>query len=321
MSEPVLVLRGVGVAAGVRTPIDDVSFAVPAGATSVLLGPADSGASTTIKAIAGLARVSAGTIWVAGRDVTRARPGRRGVAIVFENAALLPHLSVCENVGYPLRVAGLDRAEIDRRVVEIAERLAFRHVLQEKPRAVNEGLRRRAGLARAIVREPAVYLLDRTFASLDDDLRGAAREAVAFLRERGSPTIVLPSGDAAEAARLADHLVVMEGGRVLQAGPAAAVRARPASLAVAERVAVPGLAYRDAIVLSAEPAGIALRLEDGPSLVLALDPTGIEVGERVTLAVPPARLVGEGWAGVPEEALLAFDSAGHAIAALGVTRD
>ncbi len=292
--------------------LDEASFVAPRHAITMLLGDGAAGTSTLIKAIAGLESAREGTIEVDGRDVTKLKAGRRNVAVVFEGHALFPHMTVFENVAYPLRVARLDRAAIEARVTEVARLLDFASVLDRRPRDVPEGLKRRAGLARAVVREPAVYLFDRALSGLDDDLRGAAREVIGFLRQRFNATIIMPSSDGAEAMRLADWLVVMAEGRVLQEGGAAALRAAPASLDIAARIAVPSLVLRDGGIVGIEPDGIVVQMGDGPRFKLKFTPGDAEIGERITLAVAQAALKPGGWEAVSPEALLLFDSDGVA---------
>lgn len=313
-AEPCLAVRDLTVRIGGRVILDGISFSAPRHAITVLLGDAEAGTATAIKAIAGLESVRGGTILVEGRDVAKLKAGRRNVAVVFEGHALFPHMTVFENVAYPLRVAKLERAVIERRVGEIASLLEFADVLGRRPRDIPEGLKRRAGLARAIVREPAAYLFDRPLASLDDDFRGAAREVIGFLRERFDATIVMPTSGGAEAMQLADWLVVMAEGRVLQEGAAAAVRAAPASLDVAARVVRPPLALRDGGVVAIEAAGVRVQVVDGPMFLIPVLPGDAEVGERVTVAAAPGDLGAGGWDAIAPEAVLLFDTTGERFA-------
>ncbi len=310
---PCIAVRDLTVRIGGEVILDGASFSAPKGAMTMLLGDSAAGTATAIKAIAGLERLQAGTIEVEARDVTKVKAGRRNVAVVFESHALFPHMTVFENVAYPLRVAKLDRAAIEVRVTEVARLLGFAHVLDSLPRDVSEGLKRRAGLARAVVREPAVYLFDRALSSLDDDFRGAAREVIAFLRERFNASIIMPTNDGAEAMRLADWLVVMADGHVLQEGASAELRAHPATLDIASRVCVPALVLRDGGIVAIEPEGVRVQVVDGPSFLLPVVVGDLEIGERVTLAAMPAGFKPGGWASVPPEALLLFDSSGTAM--------
>ncbi|MGD9536026.1 MAG: ATP-binding cassette domain-containing protein [Alphaproteobacteria bacterium] len=308
---PAIAVRDLTVRIGGRVVLEQVGFTAPKGAITVLAGDNESGATTAIKAVAGIERAAGGTVEIDGKDVTKLRAGRRNVALVFETHALFPHMTVFENVAYPLRVAKLGHEAIARRVGEVAELLGFTHVLNERPREVPEGLKRRAGLARAVVREPVAYLFDRPLSSLDDDYRGAARGVIAFLRERFNATILMPSGDGEEAARLADRLVVMSAGSVLQEGAAATVRAAPVSLEVAQRVIVPPLVLRDAGIAGIEPAGLRIRTSEGRVLLLPVEPGDAEIGERVSLGVVPSRLRQAGWDALPPDVFLLFDSTGR----------
>lgn len=301
--------------------LDATSFVAPRRALTVLLGDAQDGTSAAIKAIAGLERASAGAVLVDGRDVTKVRAGRRNVAVVFEGHALFPHMSVFDNVAYPLRVARLSEATIAARVDEIAGLLGFSHVLGQRPRDVSEGLKRRAGLARAVVREPAAYLFDRELAALEDDYRSAARDVIGFLREHFDATILMPSADGAEAARLADWLVVMADGRVLQEGPAEAVRKAPASLDVARRALTRALVLRDGGIVGLRPDGVRVRVAEGQEYHLPFAAGDAVVGERVVLGASSSALKSGGWEALPGGELLLFDSSGVAFAQLELRAD
>ncbi|MBW0117110.1 ABC transporter ATP-binding protein [Pseudonocardia abyssalis] len=241
----------------VALDVDDLE--IPAGSLTVVVGPSGCGKSTLLSLVAGLAAPDTGRIHLGGADVTDRPPGERDVAMVFQDFALFPHMTVEQNVSFGLRLArrhghGPDRAEIARRVGQACERLGLAGLESRRPGELSGGERQRVALARAIVRRRAVLLLDEPLSSLDAQLRTRARaELVRLHRELGA-TVVLVTHDQAEALSVATHLVVMRGGRVVQAGPPREVYGRPAELFVGEFLGGLNLHDRDGLRLAWRPA-------------------------------------------------------------------
>jgi multiple sugar transport system ATP-binding protein len=218
-----------------------IELAIEAGEFVVLLGPSGCGKTTTLRMIAGLETPSAGRIRLGDADVTTLRPAQRDVGFVFQFYALYPHLTVRENVAFPLACAGVGRRERRDRVDELAERLGLVALLDRLPRELSGGDQQRVALARAMVRRPSVWLMDEPLGTLDADLRA---ELVDFLRAQQLAervTTVYVTHDQEEAMRLADRVVVMSGGTILQADTPARVYDEPADLFVARFVGSPGM--------------------------------------------------------------------------------
>ena len=218
-----------------------IDLAIEQGELIVLLGPSGCGKTTTLRMIAGLELATGGRIRLGGDDVTLLRPSRRDVGMVFQFYALYPHLTVRENIGFPLRAAGVARAEIGARVDGVAARMDLTRLLARYPRQLSGGDQQKVSLARAIVRRPAVYLMDEPLGTLDADQRLAMRELIRAEQLASKVTTIYVTHDQEEAMSLADRIVVMEGGRIRQVGTPAEVYDRPADLFVARFVGSPGM--------------------------------------------------------------------------------
>lgn len=237
---PALELRGVEVAhrRGRRevAVLRGLDLAVLPGELLVVVGPSGSGKTTTLRAAAGLDPVSAGRVLVDGEDVTGRPPGRRDLALVFQDLALLPHLDVAGNIGFGELARGADRRDLRRRVAEVAEDFGLQDLLRRRVARLSGGERQRVALARAVLRRPAAYLLDEPLSSLDPVLREEARGQVQRLRARGRAPVVLVTHDPHEALALGDRVAVLREGRIVQVGTPEEVYARPADTFVARFV-------------------------------------------------------------------------------------
>lgn len=218
-----------------------IDLGVEEGELIVLLGPSGCGKTTTLRMIAGLELATGGSIRLGGDDVTLLRPSRRDVGMVFQFYALYPHLTVRENIGFPLRAAGVGAAQIAERVEAVAARMDLGRLLAHYPRQLSGGDQQKVSLARAIVRRPAVYLMDEPLGTLDADQRLAMRELIRAEQLAARVTTIYVTHDQEEAMSLADRVVVMEGGRIRQVGTPAEVYDHPADLFVARFVGSPGM--------------------------------------------------------------------------------
>jgi ABC-type sugar transport system ATPase subunit len=205
----------------------------------VLVGPSGCGKSTLLRVIAGLESADAGTIHIAGRDMTEAPPQERDVAMVFQSYALYPHMSVRDNLAYGLRVRGTPASVVESRVREVAEGLGLEPFLARRPAQLSGGQRQRVALGRAMVRAPKAFLLDEPLSNLDPALRTQARAELLRLHRRLNATIVYVTHDQEEAMTLGQRVAVMRDGRLEQVGPPLDVYARPASTFVARFIGSP----------------------------------------------------------------------------------
>ncbi|MDX6239684.1 MAG: iron(III) transport system ATP-binding protein [Kribbellaceae bacterium] len=234
MAEPTLRCARVSVAHGARIVVRDLDLAVAEGEVLALLGPSGSGKSTLLHAIAGFLPPAAGEIRLAGRTVAtpheQVPPEGRAVAMVFQNHALWPHLSVLDTVAYPARRRGIRRRQARADAAELLERLSLAQLAERRPAELSGGEQQRVGLARALAREAALYLFDEPTAHLDTHLRAAFQaEAIARQRATGAAA-VYATHDAGEALALADQVALIDAGRLVQLGPPGQVYAEPVSL-------------------------------------------------------------------------------------------
>ncbi len=203
---------------GEVTVIPPLDLEIEDGEFVVFVGPSGCGKSTLLRLIAGLEDVTGGTIRIDGRDATSVPPARRGLAMVFQSYALYPHMTVRRNIGFPLRMAKMDRAEQDRRVEQAAAALNLTEYLDRRPGQLSGGQRQRVAIGRAIVREPAAFLFDEPLSNLDAALRVGMRLEISELHERLKTTTVYVTHDQIEAMTMADRIVVLQAGRIEQVG-------------------------------------------------------------------------------------------------------
>jgi sn-glycerol 3-phosphate transport system ATP-binding protein len=225
--------------AGGFEAIKGIDFEVGDGQFCVLVGPSGCGKSTLLRMVAGLETITSGEIDIGGRIVNAIEPADRDIAMVFQNYALYPHMSVYNNMAYGLRNRGMPRPEIDTRVQEAARILELGAMLDRKPRQLSGGQRQRVAMGRAIVRQPKVFLFDEPLSNLDAKLRIAMRVEIRKLQRRLATTAIYVTHDQLEAMTLADILVVMNGGRVEQIGNPLDIYQKPATTFVASFIGAP----------------------------------------------------------------------------------
>ena len=280
-------IRSLRKAYGAVEVLHGIDLDIEDGRFVVLVGPSGCGKSTLLRMIAGLEGVTSGTIAIGERVVNNLPPAKRDIAMVFQNYALYPHKTVAANMGFALRLRGMDKAEIRARVEKAAEVLGLTPYLDRYPRALSGGQRQRVAMGRAIVRDPQVFLFDEPLSNLDAKLRVQMRAEIKELHQRLRTTTVYVTHDQIEAMTMADTIVVMQGGRIEQVGAPLALYDRPANVFVAGFIGSPamnlleGTVRREADRLVVETMGARIALATGPDL---------EDGRPVTLGVRPEHL-------------------------------
>jgi multiple sugar transport system ATP-binding protein len=228
---------------GPSVVVEDLTLSIADGEFVVLLGPSGCGKTTTLRMLAGLEDATAGDILIGERRVNNIPAQKRDVAMVFQSYALYPHMTVAENIGYPLRVRHTPRAEMTARVERVAGMLEIKSLLGRKPRDLSGGERQRVALARAVVREPLVFLMDEPLSNLDAKLRVQMRGELKRLQHELGTTTVYVTHDQAEAMTLAHRVALMRGGRLQQFDTPMNIYHRPANRFVAEFVGNPGMNF------------------------------------------------------------------------------
>jgi sn-glycerol 3-phosphate transport system ATP-binding protein len=267
--------------AGGVEAVKGVSLTMPDGTFTVLLGPSGCGKSTLLRMIAGLETITAGSVSIAGKRVNEVEPADRDIAMVFQNYALYPHMSVYDNMAYGLRNRGVRRGEIERRVGEAARLLAIDTFLKRKPRELSGGQRQRVAMGRAIVREPQAFLFDEPLSNLDAKLRVQMRAEIRRLHNRLKATSIFVTHDQVEAMTLADLVVVMNSGCIEQSGAPTEVYRLPATRFVATFIGSPAMNLIPGKVVGAglvETGGG--RIGFAPGAFMAGDGQAVEVGIR-----------------------------------------
>jgi multiple sugar transport system ATP-binding protein len=237
--------------------LEDLDLHVEDGEFVVLLGPSGCGKTTALRIVAGLERPTAGHVVIAGQDVTHRPPRGRDIAMVFQSYALYPHLTVAENIAYPLKVRKVDPRQREEAVLRVARSLEVDHLLARRPRQLSGGQRQRIALARAIIREPAAFLMDEPLSNLDAKLRVTMRAEIKRLQQRLGTTTIYVTHDQVEALTMADRVCLLSGGRVQQYAPPQEVFDRPANRFVAEFVGNPPMNVLE-VALDPERAGVVV---------------------------------------------------------------
>jgi len=287
-----LTLDNVTKSYGRTRALSDVSLAVDDGEFFVILGPSGAGKTTTLKSVAGLEPIDAGTVHIGGTDMAGVEPYRRNVAMAFESYALYPQRTVYDNLASPLRsgrTGTYSKAQQDRRITEVTDTLGIGHLLQRFPRELSNGQRQRVALGRVLVRPAGAYLLDEPLSHLDAKLRAAMRAELKQLGAMSSTTTLYVTHDYQEALALGDRIAVLRAGRVVQVGTPERIWARPVDTFVARVLGQPEMLLLPATVDSgrirtadgafdaAAPDGL-----DRGDVVLGIRPRALTLGERET---------------------------------------
>jgi len=282
-------LRGVSKRFGATEVLRPSNLSVEDGEFLVIMGPSGCGKSTLLRLIAGLETPSSGRIMIDDRDVTDVAAAQRGLAMVFQSYALYPHLTVAENIAFPLRVAGVPKPERQERVAAVAKQLELSELLSRKSAALSGGQRQRVSIARALIKEPGIILLDEPLSNLDAELRVRMRHEFARLHARLGATMIYVTHDQLEAMTLANRIVVMSDGRIEQIGAPIELYERPANLVVARAIGAPGMNLLRGTIEGAEGGAATIRLGDGQRIAARADLSTL--GDRsVTVGVRPEDL-------------------------------
>ena len=272
-----------------------VSLEIADGEFVVLVGPSGCGKTTTLHLIAGLERPTSGQVWIGAERVTDWEPGDRNLGMVFQSLALFPHMTVFDNIAFPLMIKKVPPAELGERVRGVATTLHVAHLLDKRPSTLSGGEAQRVALARTIVVKPAAFLMDEPLSSLDAKLRVEMRTELKRLHATLRATFVYVTHDQAEAMTMAHRIVVMDQGRVQQTGPPLAIYNEPANYFVAGFFGIPAMNFIDGELHQASGGSVF----QAPALRLALTRSGPSAGGPATLGVRPEHVRlsdgAEGW--------------------------
>ncbi len=282
-------LRDIRKTYGALEVIHRLSLSIEDGEFIALVGPSGCGKSTLLRMIAGLEEITDGEVLIAGSVVNALTPRERNIAMVFQSYALYPHMTVAENMGFNLKLSGVARPDIERRVGEAARMLALTELLDRKPSQLSGGQRQRVAMGRAIVRDPAVFLFDEPLSNLDAKLRVQMRTEIKTLHQKGGTTSVYVTHDQIEAMTLADRIIVLNGGNIEQIGTPLELYRKPSNVFVAGFIGSPAMNFLDAAVDARDGAPAAL-LSDGTTIRLGLSRKLIR-GQQVRLGIRPEHLL------------------------------
>ncbi|MCG6902372.1 MAG: sn-glycerol-3-phosphate ABC transporter ATP-binding protein UgpC [Rhodobacter sp.] len=277
-------LRNLGKTFDKTTVLHDISLEVADGEFVVLVGPSGCGKSTTLRIIAGLEEATTGEVEIAGRVVNNLEPKERNIAMVFQNYAIYPHMSVRKNIGFGLRTSALSKPDRIKRLEEVAALLDMTDLLDRKPAQLSGGQRQRVAIGRAMVRDPAVFLFDEPLSNLDAQLRTQMRLEIKKLHQRVGNTIIFVTHDQVEAMTMADRIVILKDGVIQQVGTPSEVYHKPANTFVAGFIGAPSMN-----MMAATATSQGIRLFNGPTV--ALVQSDLTVGQPVTLGVRPDDLM------------------------------
>jgi multiple sugar transport system ATP-binding protein len=259
---------------GSTQAVKGVSLKVSSGTFTVILGPSGSGKTTLLRCVAGFEKPDSGTISIDGTPVTDLPPRERDLAMVFQSYALFPLMTIHDNIGFPLKVRNVPKAEIDTRVNQVADLLVIKHLLEKKPNQLSGGEQQRAALGRAIVRQPNALLMDEPLTSLDAPLRAQMRTELKRIRRETKMTAIYVTHDQAEAMGLADMIAIMSDGKLMQYGPPLEVYSKPKNSFVAGFVGNP-----PTNILNAKFS------VDGNSGILKVDQASIHIDSSTAKAI------------------------------------
>jgi multiple sugar transport system ATP-binding protein len=285
--------------------VRDLSLEIGEREFFTFVGPSGCGKTTTLRMIAGLETPTAGRIWFGDTDVTALPPQKRDIAMVFQDVALFPYMTVRQNIGYPLRIAGLPRARVDEKVEKVAATLGLADKLAMKPGQLSGGQQQRVAIGRAIIKEPKVLLMDEPLSALDARLRVEMRTEILRLHRAISSTIIYVTHDQVEAMTMSTRVAVLDQGRALQIDPPRELFRRPADVTVATFIGTPAMNIIPATVVTT-PEGVAIELLGRQIPVGPRHHSALEGLKRIQVGVRPqaVRLLSPGFDRFPGRVLL-----------------
>ncbi|OHV78942.1 ABC transporter ATP-binding protein [Mesorhizobium sp. ORS 3428] len=280
-------LEGINKAYGSVQILRDIDLEIDHGQFVVFVGPSGSGKSTLLRMIGGLERISEGRLLIDNQVVNNIDAADRNLGMVFQSYALYPHMTVRQNLAFPLRMAKAGANEIQAKVTQAASLLQVEHLLDRKPRQLSGGQRQRVAIGRAIVREPKVFLFDEPLSNLDTELRVQMRVQIAKLHKQLGNTMIYVTHDQVEAMTMADKIVVLKDGNIEQVGTPHDLYHNPASQFVAGFIGSPKMNFLNATLVSAHQKQVEVRLETGSTVSLPIDADAQMVGKPVALGIRP----------------------------------
>ncbi len=279
-----VVLKNLVKAYGNTQVLHGIDLEIKSGEFVVLVGPSGCGKSTTLRMIAGLEEVTSGEIQIGGNLVNDLEPKDRDIAMVFQNYAIYPHMTVRKNIGFGLRTSKLSKTERDQRIDEVAAILELTNLLERKPNQLSGGQRQRVAMGRAMVRNPSAFLFDEPLSNLDAQLRTQMRLEIKKLHQRVGNTIIFVTHDQVEAMTMADRIVIMKDGVIQQVGTPLEVFYQPANTFVARFIGAPSMN-----MLNGEVGGENLQLDNGTRISVPL--SKLSKGQKITVGLRPDDLL------------------------------
>jgi inositol-phosphate transport system ATP-binding protein len=266
--------------------IEDMDLSIGDGEMIALLGPSGCGKTTTLYAVSGIHRVTTGRIWFGDRDVTPLSPQQKNVGVVFQSFALYPHLSVYENIAFPLRIRREGSADIERKIKEIVRILHMEELLDRRPGQLSGGQQQRVALARALVRRPDVLLMDEPLANLDAGLRLEMRSEIGRIQKESNITSILVTHDQVEAMSMCDRIALMNKGKIQQIGTPDEMYHQPLTRFVAAFIGNPPISFADGTVEDGHFASSGLRFE----LPGRIKRASVTAGQNISVGIRPENL-------------------------------
>jgi len=275
---------------GDTTILHGIDLQIKDGEFVVFVGPSGCGKSTLLRSIAGLENITNGELFIAGKEVSHTSPSERGIAMVFQNYALYPHMNVFENMAFGLKLSGMEKEEIKKTVEQVAKTLKIENLLERKPKALSGGQRQRVAIGRAIVRKPHVFLFDEPLSNLDASLRVQMRLELANLHRLLGTTMIYVTHDQVEAMTLADRIVVLNAGRIEQIGTPLELYQHPLNKFVAGFLGSPNMNFINATVWQKSLDSVQLNLGADCFFTLPITTT-LSVNDVMTIGIRPEQVV------------------------------